>query len=91
MSLATPRQTQRFQRLIARFGFQARAHPPPRAALRRLGETVLVLLLVLATNPIALRRGVRHYRSRVFLSREALELRYGSGARRTRPPSVQRS
>jgi hypothetical protein len=79
MSLATRRQTGRFQRLMARYGFEEGVHPEPdrRGSLRRLGDTILVLLLVLATNPVSLRRALRRYRSCIYLSRSALDARYG--------------
>lgn len=82
MCLATPRQTVRFKRIIAHYGFEA-ANPEPdrRGTLRRIGETLLVLLLVMATNPASLRRALRRYQSRVYLSRSALDARYGSQAR----------
>ncbi len=83
MCLATPRQTERFRRIIAHYGFEEVAHPEPdsRGALRRIGDTILVLLLVLATNPASVRRALRRYRSRVYLSRSALDTRYGGQVR----------
>lgn len=83
MCLATPRQTERFKRIIAHYGFEA-AQPEPdqRGTLQRVGQTILVLLLVLATNPASLRRALRRYQSRVYLSRSALEARYGHQGRR---------
>ena len=89
MSLATRRQTRRFERMIERYGFEAggEAEPDRRSRLHRIGDVILVLLLVLATNPIAMRRALRRYHSRVYLSRSALDSRYGAQTRR----SLQRS
>lgn len=86
MNLATRRQTRQFQRIIARYGFEtaARSEQPRRGALRRIGETILVLLLVLATNPIDLRHALRSYQSRIYLSRTALQRRYGDPRERRR-------
>jgi hypothetical protein len=53
--------------------------------LHRVGDTLLIVLLVLATNPIALRRApLRHIPSRVFMSRSALLARYRLGLTPTR-------
>lgn len=82
MHVGTVAQCHRLERIVARYGFESAGDRAVGAAgaLRRLGETILVLLLVLVTNPIALRKAVlrRHCR-RVFLSRAALEHRYGTG------------
>jgi hypothetical protein len=87
MRLATYRQTEQFKRIIARYGFET-APPDPKAQgiLHRVGDTILVLLLVLATNPIALRRALlRRYHKRVYLSRVALEDWHDRRVRRARP------
>ncbi len=94
--LATERQTERLHRLIRRYGFEVPPSVASRSAepgtLRRIGDTVLVLLLTLATNPIALRHGaVRHRRRRVYLSRALLEARYGAGAGAAWTPNAART
>lgn len=51
--------------------------------MHQIGKSLLVQLLVLATNPIALRRApLRFSHSRVYLSRATLMRRYGT------PPSA---
>jgi YkoP domain len=88
MCLATPRQTERFKRVVAHYGFEEEAHPESdrRGVLRRIGDTILVLLLVLATNPASVRRALRRYQRRIYLSRAALDARYGQARRGGRPP-----
>jgi hypothetical protein len=81
MHLGSARQAKQLVRIVARYGFEAvdddEAGRP--SALRRLGKSILILLLVAATNPIALRRTVlRRYHKRMFLSRTTLERRYRS-------------
>jgi YkoP domain len=75
LRLATARQSQQLTRIVARYGFEpakgSRAGRPGPA--RRLGENILMVLLVLATNPIALRAAVlRRDHSRVVISRARL-------------------
>jgi YkoP domain len=91
MCLATPRQTERFRRVTVHFGFVEDALPEPdrRGVLRRIGDTILVWLLVLATNPTSLRRALRRYQRRVYLSRTALNDRYGPGRRSGRRRAVR--
>ncbi|MGH8141595.1 MAG: YkoP family protein [Steroidobacteraceae bacterium] len=79
MCLGTARQTRQFKRVISRYGFEV-VDSRPHGTLHRLGDMMLVLLLELATNPIALRSApLRRYRKRVYLSRAVLERRYLGG------------
>ncbi|MGH8140946.1 MAG: YkoP family protein [Steroidobacteraceae bacterium] len=76
MCLGSARQTRQFKRVIGRYGFEV-LDLRPHGTLHRLGDMLLVLLLGLATNPVALRRApLRRYRQRVYLSRAVLERRY---------------
>ena len=80
MNLATARQTRQFRRIVVRLGFEPSPEQPQRF-MHRLGQIILVLLLVIATNPMGLRRALRTYQSRVYLSRALLQKRYGAGGR----------
>jgi hypothetical protein len=54
---------------------------------RRVGENLFISLMVLAHNGPALRRDtLRRDRIHVFLSRQMLERRYGSGAVKPESP-----
>ena len=82
MRLGRAEENECLRRILGRYGFEA--HPSPEAgyggALHRFGETVLICMLVLATNPITLRFStLRRDYVRVYLSRRALERRYGRG------------
>lgn len=81
MRLGSTHQRAQFVRIASRYGFEPQA---PRAGARwhdgvhRVGDMLLILLLVLATNPVALRRApLRHVPSCVYISRAALLSRYG--------------
>lgn len=73
--LGTVKQTAQLRRIVARYGFEAAkdsrvGRPGP---LRLLGENILMVLLVLATNPIAFRAAVlRRDHTRVVMSRAKL-------------------
>jgi len=71
-------------RYVARFGFErVAAHdaPTPRRQLHLFGENILISMIVLARNGAALRADtLRRDRMLVFLSRQGLRRRYGSGA-----------
>ncbi|HTT06225.1 MAG TPA: hypothetical protein VMF64_13140 [Steroidobacteraceae bacterium] len=84
MNLATARQTRQFRRIVVRLGFEPAPEQPRRSLVHRLGEIILVLLLVIATNPMGLRRALRAHQSRVYLARTVLQRRYGAAARRIR-------
>ena len=79
--LASEHQRLQMARIFGRFGFQMiptdRTH-----LLRDFGESLLVALLVFATNPISLRNGLlRRGCERVMISRAQLLRRYGTPGR----------
>jgi hypothetical protein len=83
MYLGSPSQGDQFARIVARYGFETL----PRGAcwrptvLHRLGENMLIVLLVLVTNPVVLRQSaLRPFHRRVFMSRGVLERNFGAGA-----------
>lgn len=79
MRLAPTRQTARLKRIVARYGFEpAQDSRAGRPGLPRLvGENILMMLLVLATNPIAFRPAVLwRGHSRVVMSRAKLLMLY---------------
>jgi YkoP domain len=75
MRLAPAKQTAQLARIVGRYGFEAAkdsrvGRPGP---LRLIGENILMMLLVLATNPIAFRAAVlRRDHARVVISRAKL-------------------
>jgi hypothetical protein len=88
MSLASAERSDQIARLVARYGFE-RIPPagPPKLSERvhQLGENILISMLVIARNAAALRTDtLRRDRVMVYLSRQALEQRYGFGRA---PPS----
>jgi hypothetical protein len=74
MGLGTAGRGDQLVRLIGRYGFEPVGDPGrSRFTLRRLGENILTLLLVLAANPTSARLSVLLYdRKPVYLSRKAL-------------------
>lgn len=79
MRLASSHQGLQLSRILGRFGFETVPRPPieDTRTLRRIGENILVVMLMLATNPISLRTGVlRRGCVRVAISRAALLRRY---------------
>jgi hypothetical protein len=75
MRLATPQQSAQLARIVSRYGFEAekdsRVGRP--GLLRLIGENILMVLLVLATNPCAFRAAVlRRGHARVIISRARL-------------------
>lgn len=93
MRLATAKQSAHLARIVYRYGFEAakdsRVGRP--GLLRFIGENILMVLLVLATNPIAFRAAVlRRGHVRVVISRAKLLRLYRSNSRVTAPrrPSV---
>jgi hypothetical protein len=75
MRLAPARQNAQLARIVARYGFEpakdSRVGRP--GLLRLIGENILMMLLVLATNPIAFRAAVlRRDHTRVLISRAKL-------------------
>lgn len=81
MRLAPTKQCAQLTRIVARYGFEAakdsRVGRP--GLLRLIGENILMVMLVLATNPIAFRAGVlRRGHARVIISRATLLRLYRS-------------
>ena len=81
MMFASGERDDQMVRMIGRYGFEL---VPPTTTVtlgeraRRLGENVMISLIVLARNQAALRRDtLRRGRTRVFMSRKVLEQRYG--------------
>ena len=73
-------QAEQFARILSRYGFEAGVDATDRRGLiHRFGDAVLVLMLVLAANPRAVRSAVlRCCNMRISVSRAALERRYAS-------------
>ena len=85
MMFASGERDDQMVRMIGRYGFEL---VPPTTTVtlgeraRRLGENVMISLIVLARNQAALRRDtLRRGRTRVFMSRKVLEQRYGGAGR----------
>ncbi|MGH8298791.1 MAG: YkoP family protein [Steroidobacteraceae bacterium] len=79
MRLGTSKRSAQLARIVSRYGFEAaqdsRSGRP--GFLRLIGENLLMMLLVLATNPIAFRAAVlRRGHTRVIVSRAKLLRRY---------------
>lgn len=74
-------------RLAARYGFESvRTIHDSEGTFRRIGENFLIFLLVMAFNPAAVRGpALSRDHKLVYLSRGALEQRYGTGANRQAP------
>lgn len=85
---ATRAQSAQLARIMARYGFEAVAEPRHLTfgeRLHRFGENILISLIVLAQNAAALRADtLRRARLPIYLSRHALERRFGATAA---PPS----
>ncbi len=90
LRLGTAAQSAQLVRLSARYGFENADERPPdghwhAGALHRIGENILIFMLVLATNPVAAGSPVlRRDRKLVYLSRAALERRYGTALEESR-------
>jgi hypothetical protein len=81
MRLAPARQCPQLTRIVSRFGFETAQDPRlgRPGFLRRIGENILMVMLVLATNPIAFRAAVlRRDHARVVISRGKLLRLYRS-------------
>jgi len=75
-------QAEQVARIMARYGFEAAVGNDRRSPFRRFGDAVFVLMLVLATNPQAVRSAVlRCSNMRVFVSRAVIEQRYTAATR----------
>jgi hypothetical protein len=82
MAFGGPEHNAQMVRLISRYGFEL---VPAATAVtlaeraRRCGENIFISLMVLARNAAALRQDtLRRGRTQVFLSRRALQQRYGA-------------
>jgi hypothetical protein len=77
LTLGTPQQGAQLTRIVARYGFEVAKEIEPEPSFpspRRIGENILMLLLVLAANPAAARLSIlRRDRHPVYLSRRALQ------------------
>ena len=77
----TRTQSDQLARIMARFGFEAIAHPerlPAAERLHRFGENVLISLIVFAQNAGTLRRDtLRRVRVPIYLSRRTLDGKFG--------------
>jgi hypothetical protein len=83
MALGTPEQTEQLLRICGRFGFlSSRSHTASGAgAWHRLGQNILISMMVIARNVRAFRlSSMRRSRVRVFLTREELDKRFGKNA-----------
>jgi hypothetical protein len=85
LMFASSERDEQMARLLGRYGFElvpgAGALPFSERA-RRFGENIQISLIVLLRNAAALRRDtLRRGRTRVFISRRALERRYGGAGR----------
>jgi hypothetical protein len=86
VALGAAARSGKISHILARFGFEIMPQQDSPSLARRIhrcGENILISLFVLARNAIALRSDTL-MRGRVvaYLSRQALEQRYGRGARR---------
>jgi YkoP domain len=81
MRLGTVAQSQQLARIAARYGFESAGFRAESGSLKQFGENILMYLLVLAANPAAIRTDVLwRDHALVYLSRAALERRYGAEA-----------
>jgi hypothetical protein len=83
-ALGAGARSEKIARILSHFGFEIvlKQDPPPSPAqqIHRLGENILISLIVLAYNGIALRPDtLRRGRVHAYLSRRALDERYGAG------------
>ncbi len=93
-ALGADARREKISRILSRFGFEIvlqREAPSLARQIRRYGENILISLMVLAYNAIALRADtLRRGRVPAYLSRRALENRYGAAAKRAcRPADLQ--
>ena len=77
----TRTQSDQLARIMARFGFEAIVHPerlPMSERLHRLGENVLISLIVFAQNASTLRPDtLRRVRLPIYVSRRTLDEKFG--------------
>jgi hypothetical protein len=85
----TARQRDQIARIMSRFGFETIAEPEHLSLsgrLHRLGENILISLIVLVRNATALRRDTLwRVRVPIYLSRQRLEETFGSASARATP------
>jgi len=82
MRLGTAEQSGQLARISSRYGFEAGCVAEEHGAIHRFGENIFLILLVLATNPVALRTPVLwRDHTLVYLSRSSLEHRYATRTR----------
>jgi hypothetical protein len=81
MHLGSGQRREQLGRIVARYGFVTVETCARPGAVHRLGKTILICLLVLATNPAALRSTIlRRQHTRLLLARVTLERLYGTRA-----------
>lgn len=80
MRLACARDSGQLSRIVTGLGFESQRSPDARPGrLHRFGEIILMCLLMLATNPAALRcSSLRRNYMRIYLSPTTLARRYGT-------------
>lgn len=78
MALGAPEMTERLLSLTARYGFTPCGEPFATPGFgRRLGENILISMMILARNPGGFRLSMlRRTRVRVFMRREVLDQRF---------------
>jgi hypothetical protein len=82
MRLGTAERSSQLARISSRYGFEAASIAEEHGGIHRLGENIFLVLLVLATNPVALRAPVLwRDHTLVYLSRSSLERRYATRTR----------
>lgn len=81
VSSGSPEESAQIARIMGRYGFERAALQRPRSVserLHRLGENILIAMMVLVHNPAALRAGsLWRDRTPLVLSRRVLQRRYG--------------
>jgi hypothetical protein len=89
MALGAPEMTKRLLGITGRLGFRPCGEHDGGAGLaRRIGENILISMMVLARNPGEFRFStLRRTRVLIFLPREVLDERYGAQSRRPGPQS----
>ena len=80
-------QAKQLARIVARYGFEtATGEFDSRGVLHRIGDALLVMMLVLVTNPPALQAApFRYSNMRIYLSRAVLEERCAAARAIARP------
>jgi YkoP domain len=80
---ATREKCRQVTYIMAHYGFETimeTEQPPLGERIHRLGENILISLIVFARNPVALRLDtLQRVRVPIYLSRRSLECRFGAG------------